>query len=100
MLQIVPSAGSRADFAVIGKLGTNTSSQLQHYVAQLTDEELGDMRIGLAGCTFLSSAGLRVIMSLQKRVECAEGRLVIHGTPPEIMDVFELVGFDRILTFE
>ena len=94
MLDIVTSNESRSHIALIGKLDTNTSSQLGRYFDQLQNDELGDVRIDMTRCEFVSSAGLRIIMAIQKRVNNASGGMVLYAVQPNIMEVF-----DRVLTF-
>ncbi|MDR0550928.1 MAG: STAS domain-containing protein [Spirochaetaceae bacterium] len=49
---------------------------------------------------FVASAGLRVIISAKKNMDAAGGELIIRNVIEPVMDVFELVGLDDILTFE
>jgi anti-anti-sigma factor len=99
VLEIVTSNESRAHIALVGKLDTSTSSQLGRYFDGLGNEELADARIDMSHCEFVSSAGLRVIVAMQKRVSSVGGKMAFYAVPPEIMEVFELTGFDKILTF-
>ena len=53
----------------------------------------------MSKCEFVSSAGLRVIVAMQKRAATG-GSLVFRSVVPDVMDVFTMTGFDNILTFE
>ena len=53
----------------------------------------------MAACDLVSSAGLRVIVAMQKRAATG-GSLVFRNVVPEVMEVFQMTGFDKILTFE
>lgn len=48
---------------------------------------------------YISSAGLRVILSAQK-VMNRQGNMVIRNVDENVMDVFEVTGFVDILTIE
>ena len=85
--------------ALDGRLDTNTSPQLEEAVGKLFDEGKNDLVFDLAACDFVSSAGLRVIVATQKRV-MAGGSLVFRNVQSEVMDVFDMTGFSKILTFE
>ena len=85
--------------AIEGRLDTNTAPQLEEFAGGLYEKGVNDIAVDMAKCDFVSSAGLRVIVAMQKRAATG-GSLVFRGVVPEVMEVFEMTGFDRILTFE
>ena len=85
--------------ALVGRLDTNTSSELEEFVGGLYDKGINDIAVDMAECAFVSSAGLRVIVAMQKRAATGDS-LVFRNVLPEVMDVFQMTGFDNILTFE
>lgn len=46
---------------------------------------------------YISSAGLRVVLLLAKRLKQADGRLVLCGMQPHVREVFDISGFLAIL---
>ena len=86
-------------FALDGRLDTNTSPQLEEFAGGLYDRGVSEIAVDMSSCGFVSSAGLRVIVAMQKRAATG-GSLVFRGVVPEVMEVFEMTGFDKILTFE
>jgi len=48
---------------------------------------------------YISSAGLRILLSAQK-VMNKQGRMVIRNAKPEVKEIFEVTGFNDILTLE
>ena len=48
---------------------------------------------------YLSSAGLRIILAAQKRMN-RQGRMLLKRVPEVIMEIFEVTGFVDILTIE
>ena len=90
--------GTTLNVALDGRLDTTTAPQLEN-----------DLRASLGGVTelvfdmdklvYISSAGLRVLLSTQK-VMSRQGRMVIRKVRPEIMEIFEVTGFVDILTIE
>ena len=85
-------------FALEGRLDTNTSPQLEDFAGKLYEKGVKDIVVDMAKCEFVSSAGLRVIVAMQKRA-AAGGNLVFRSVVPEVMEVFEMTGFNNILTF-
>ena len=91
--------GKPTVFALVGRLDTNTSPQLEEFAGELFESGKLDIIVDMAECDFVSSAGLRVIVAMQKRV-VNNGSLVFRNVQSDVMDVFEMTGFSRILTFE
>ena len=48
---------------------------------------------------YVSSAGLRVLLSLQKKM-MVKGEMKLINVNEAVSDVFEVTGFDEILTYE
>ena len=55
--------------------------------------------IDLKGLEYISSAGLRVLLGAQKKMNQI-GTMKLIGVCEEVMDVFEMTGFADILTIE
>ena len=85
--------------ALEGRLDTNTSPELDDFAKGLYEKNVNDIAVDMEKCAFVSSAGLRVIVAMQKHA-AADGNLVFRNVQSEVMEVFEMTGFDNILTFE
>jgi len=57
----------------------------------------GAVVLDLAGLNYISSAGLRVVLVVAKRLKPTGRRFVLAGLPPHIREVFEVSGFLSIL---
>lgn len=81
-----------------GRLDTTTAPQLE---AELKREVNGIEKLvfDFADLEYLSSAGLRVLLSAQK-VMNKQGEMIIKNVNSTIMDIFEVTGFSEILTIE
>ena len=81
-----------------GRLDPTTSPQLE---AELSASLGGvtHLTLDLSNLAYLSSAGLRVILSAQKRMN-KQGQMVVRNVNDTIMEVFEVTGFVDILTIE
>ena len=91
--------GTPTVFALVGRLDTNTSPQLEEFAGTLFDAGKLDLVVDMSSCDFVSSAGLRVIVAMQKRAATG-GSLVFRNVQAEVMEVFDMTGFNKILTFE
>ena len=53
----------------------------------------------LSELEYVSSAGLRVFLSMQKKMR-TQGSMVIRNTNEEVMDIFKVTGFVKLLHIE
>ena len=93
----VTQEGAKTEFAIEGRLDTTTSPQLEEFVNDLYAKGVTDIEVDMASCDFVSSAGLRVIVNMQKRA-LTGGSLIFTNVNEDVMDVFKMTGFDKILT--
>ena len=96
---VIREEGTPTVIAIVGRLDTNTAPQLEQFTADLAAKGVNDLAVDMAECEFVSSAGLRVIVAMQKRA-VVNGSLVFRNVQPDVMDVFTMTGFDKILTIE
>ncbi len=81
-----------------GRLDSSTAPNLDGLVKeQIAGVE--NLVFDLAGLDYMSSAGLRIILSAQKIMN-KQGLMKIKNVNEFIMEVFELTGFVDILTIE
>lgn len=90
--------GNAAILKISGALDTETAPELE---ALLESELAGvnDLTLDFEELEYVSSAGLRVIINAQKRMNAA-GRMKIVHVNESIMEIFEITGFTTILTIE
>ena len=80
-----------------GKLDTNTSPELDSKMSEL--EGMEEVIIDMKKLDYISSAGLRVLLSMQK-VMNKQGKMTIINVCENVMDIFEVTGFSDILDIE
>ena len=81
-----------------GRLDTSTSPALEKIIKEEL-EGIEDLQLDFGKLSYLSSAGLRVILAAQKQMN-RQGRMVIQNVNETIMEVFEVTGFVDILTIQ
>ncbi len=82
---------------VSGRLDSSTSPALVDALKKITDENRFKIVIDLGGLEFISSAGLRVLISTLKNCKrYNRGELVLASLPSNILSVFDLAGFTAI----
>ncbi|MBO4360835.1 MAG: STAS domain-containing protein [Eubacteriaceae bacterium] len=90
--------GEKLTIALEGRLDTTTSPQLEADLRSSVDG-VTELVFDLEKLDYISSAGLRVLLSAQK-VMNRQGDMIIRNVKPEIMDIFDVTGFVDILNIE
>ena len=88
----------KAIFALTGRLDTTTAPDLE----KALKESLGgvsELALDFAGLEYISSAGLRVLLSAQKIMN-KQGSMKLKNVNETIAEIFEVTGFTDILTIE
>ena len=83
---------------IVGRLDTITAPALDKTI----NEDIGDTKnlvLDVKGMEYISSAGLRVLLSAQKKMQKI-GSMKVVGVCDEVMEVFEMTGFADILVIE
>ncbi len=84
--------------ALSGRLDTNTAPELETVIS----EEIGGkdlLEIDFKKLDYISSAGLRVLLSAQKIMN-KQGKMVLKNVNETVMEIFEITGFSDILNIE
>ena len=83
---------------LVGRLDTTTAPALDKTI----NEDIGDAKnlvLNIKGLEYISSAGLRVLLSAQKKMQKI-GSMKVTNVCEEVMEVFEMTGFADILVIE
>lgn len=81
-----------------GRLDTTTAPEMERALR----EDIADvtaLRLDLSKLEYISSAGLRVLLSMQKIMN-RQGSMKLTGVNDTVMEIFEITGFCDILTIE
>ena len=84
--------------ALTGRLDTTTAPQLEAVLKESL-EGVTELTLDFERLEYISSAGLRVLLSAQKQMN-QQGKMVIRKVNADIQEVFEITGFADILTIE
>ena len=81
-----------------GRLDTTTAPALDKTINE-DIEGVKNLVLDFSGLEYISSAGLRVLLSAQKKMQKI-GSMKVKNVCEEVMDVFEMTGFADILVIE
>lgn len=90
--------GGKMVAEVKGRLDTATAPDLEKELKESLDS-VTELILDFSELEYVSSAGLRVILSMQK-IMSKQGSMVIRGVNDVVMEIFEVTGFADILTIE
>jgi anti-anti-sigma factor len=81
---------------VSGRVDASTYGQLESVLKEYIDTGRIHLVLEMDGTDFLSSAGVRVLISAQKALKPRGGRLVIAQPSERVKDVLELAGLESL----
>jgi anti-sigma B factor antagonist len=90
--------GNNLQIKVSGRLDTTTAPELEE-VIKASIEGIEHLELDFSDLEYVSSAGLRVLLSAQKSMN-KQGDMIVTGANDTIMEIFEVTGFSDILTIK
>jgi len=79
-----------------GRLDAYNSNLLENKFNELIDSGKLNMVVDLAGVDYISSSGLRVMLSSLKKLNKLGGNLKLSSLQPYVQEVFEIAGFTQL----
>lgn len=80
-----------------GRLDAVSSPNAEKKICDSIENGQSVILLDMSGVTYLSSAGLRMLLSMTKKLRSLPGRLAVCSTTPNVMDVLKISGFDHVL---
>ncbi len=80
-----------------GRVDGSNASQLQGALENILDGNDSGMVLDLGDLSYISSAGLRVILLVAKRLQGKSAKFGVCSLPGPISEVFQISGFDKII---
>ena len=85
-------------FKLEGRLDTVTAPELEQVINN-EGESLENLVLDFGGINYISSAGLRVLLGAQKKMN-AQGSMELINVSEDVMDILEMTGFADILVIK
>lgn len=89
--------GKSVTIKLTGRLNTTTAPEFENQIEGLAKDS--DVIVDMKELEYISSAGLRVLLKLQRMVE-DEGFLKLTNVTKDVMEILEITGFSDILTID
>lgn len=91
--------GSTATIAISGKLSVATSPELETAIRDLPDS-ISNFDMDLTALEYISSAGLRVLVSTEKLAQSRGGKMCLLHPNDEVSEIFDMTGLADVFTIE
>lgn len=82
---------------IIGRLDAVSSPVAESKVFDYINKGQHKLLLDFSGVDYLSSAGMRMLLSVTKKLKTLSGKLVLFGLTANVMDVLKMSGFDHVL---
>jgi anti-sigma B factor antagonist len=96
MTTIIKNEGDISIISLTGSLDTNTSKEAEDQINKLLEEGSIKLLIDLTDLDYVSSSGLRILLSISKKLKSLRGEMRICGLNETVNEVFEISGFTMI----
>ena len=90
--------GTKLSVALVGEVDSMNVSEIEEVLLREV-EGVTDLTFDLKDLEYISSAGLRVLLQMQKMMK-SQGNMEIINTTPDVMDIFKVTGFVRLLNLK
>ena len=81
---------------VEGRLDASSSIEAQKELERMLEADSSKLLVDLSGLEYISSAGLRVLLVVAKKMQQKGGKIVLAALTPNVKEVFEISGFSSI----
>lgn len=99
-MKIVIDSGPVTVIRLSGQLDTLTSVDLEKDIREVLETEVKEIILDGTGLTYVSSAGLRLLLTLQKGMNAKSGKFILRNIREEIREILNITGFSSFLTIE
>ncbi|MCF0166306.1 MAG: STAS domain-containing protein [Bacteroidales bacterium] len=92
--------GNKATLVLEGRLDTPSAPQVEQDIKPLYGDGLETLLIDCSAMKYISSSGIRIIISLYKFFSKKGGEVIVKGLTPEVKEVFDMTGLLDIFKIE
>ncbi len=80
-----------------GRIDASTSNLLEKEINDLIEKKHLSLLVDFFEVEYLSSAGMRVLLSGAKKMKNSGGNFLLFGMNDEVMEIIKMAGFEKIL---
>lgn len=98
-IKLIKRSEKSALLQLEGRLDTNSAPSAQDAFLKVASE-YAEIELDFSNLAYISSAGLRSILMLQKQVNRTGGSMCLTNVSSSVAEVFDITGFSSILTIK
>ena len=91
--------GREAEARFFGRIDSNSAQELENALLDVA-ERFDVMTLDFEGVPYISSAGLRVISRLHRKMRNKNGRLTLKKVRKDVLEIFKVTGLSNMLEIE
>ncbi len=84
-------------FRLSGRLDAMTGPVVEEHVQRAIDAGPKKLLLDFSEVDYLSSAGLRILLSATKKMQSISGKCVVFSIAPKVMNIIRMAGFDKVV---
>ncbi len=88
--------GNKVVLKLVGRLDTESSPDFEKRAKGIS-ADIMELTVDVGGLEYVSSAGLRILLAVQKIMDKRGGKMVIINPGEVVKEVFEITGFNEVL---
>ncbi|MFZ0564641.1 MAG: STAS domain-containing protein [Chlamydiales bacterium] len=82
-----------------GRLDAASSPQLEKQINAIIDSGFFKLILNFSEVDYLSSSGMRLMLSVSKKLKHLEGKVVACNLNDDVMEIIKMAGFHQVLEF-
>lgn len=92
--------GILLSITVKGRLDTITSADFMNAALEKLGDDIVNVAIDCSELTYISSSGLRVLMTIYKKTAPRGGKLILKNLTPQVGEVLNITGMANLFAIE
>ncbi|MGD9556267.1 MAG: STAS domain-containing protein [Mangrovibacterium sp.] len=90
--------GPEVYIQVEGRIDTTNYNEFESAVNEVLRDNTRQIYLDCSELNYISSSGLRIFLTIQKKMMAAGGKLKLYGMQPAIREIFDISGFSSIFS--
>jgi len=87
----------RVILRIDGRIDAGSVSVLERKINTLLEEQHNHLLLDFTRVDYMSSAGMRVLLSISKKLKAKKGSFILFSLNDEVDEIIKMAGFDKIL---
>lgn len=84
--------------SVEGRIDTTNYNEFENAVNEIFNENVEQIYLDCSGLNYISSSGLRIFLTVQKKMMGKGGKFKLYAMQPSIKEIFDISGFSSIFS--